>query len=362
MATEYNLKVDGKKVTSDNATDILENGKFSYDAEKNTLYIKGSYTATTSTEGLITSNIDNLKIVVKNAATLTNKKGPVFFLRRISSITGTKKLTVKSPSECGFYVANGAELTIEKATISIQALWGVAGPMPENQNNEKVTFVNSKVTIAASGNTAAAICDLKGGIDFSGCAILSPMGAYVLEKDVLDNDGNLALNVSIGPTRDMVVPIRTGIVITHDLSSDQRLGLIGFQQLELIKYKDGKYYSKADKYLFTIDSYKEVTVAPGVTAKDNIRFDITPEVREYYNAVLDDPATPINEITKMMLRYLLESYDSVTLMFAYTTGIENVKMEPVSDGIFYTLDGKRLDGKPVKRGIYIVDGKKVVIR
>lgn len=35
---------------------------------------------------------------------------------------------------------------------------------------------------------------------------------------------------------------------------------------------------------------------------------------------------------------------------------------PMGDGSFYTLDGRKLNSKPTQRGIYIVNGKKVVIK
>lgn len=43
------------------------------------------------------------------------------------------------------------------------------------------------------------------------------------------------------------------------------------------------------------------------------------------------------------------------------TGIENVAAPTVGDGYFYTLNGVRVD-KPTKKGIYIYNGKKIVIR
>ena len=42
-----------------------------------------------------------------------------------------------------------------------------------------------------------------------------------------------------------------------------------------------------------------------------------------------------------------------------TTGI--VIIEDVEDGVWYSLDGRKLDGKPTKSGLYIHDNKKVVI-
>ena len=32
------------------------------------------------------------------------------------------------------------------------------------------------------------------------------------------------------------------------------------------------------------------------------------------------------------------------------------------DGVFYTLDGRRLNGKPIAKGVYINNGKKIVVK
>ena len=34
----------------------------------------------------------------------------------------------------------------------------------------------------------------------------------------------------------------------------------------------------------------------------------------------------------------------------------------MEDGVWYTLDGRQLNGKPTEKGVYIVDGKKVLIK
>jgi len=41
------------------------------------------------------------------------------------------------------------------------------------------------------------------------------------------------------------------------------------------------------------------------------------------------------------------------------TGIETAKYAN-EDGYWYTLDGRKLQGKPVEKGMYIVNGKKVL--
>lgn len=47
-----------------------------------------------------------------------------------------------------------------------------------------------------------------------------------------------------------------------------------------------------------------------------------------------------------------------------TTGISSLTSEPSSngEGSIYSLDGRRLSGKPAQKGVYIVNGKKMVIK
>ena len=46
-----------------------------------------------------------------------------------------------------------------------------------------------------------------------------------------------------------------------------------------------------------------------------------------------------------------------------STGIVTISKESGSEGVpsgWYTLDGRRLDGKPAQSGVYILNGKKYV--
>jgi len=51
-------------------------------------------------------------------------------------------------------------------------------------------------------------------------------------------------------------------------------------------------------------------------------------------------------------------------LFNETNGISTIPNDKTetANGFWYTIDGKRLNGQPTKKGVYIVDGKKVVIR
>ena len=46
------------------------------------------------------------------------------------------------------------------------------------------------------------------------------------------------------------------------------------------------------------------------------------------------------------------------------TGIETIETDEADDSnaIWYSLDGRRLDSKPTKKGVYIRSGKKIVIK
>ena len=44
------------------------------------------------------------------------------------------------------------------------------------------------------------------------------------------------------------------------------------------------------------------------------------------------------------------------------TTIQNVNRYPITNNQWYTLDGRKLDGKPTTKGMYIVNGRKEVAR
>ncbi len=195
-AADNELQIAGTIVTSNNASDVLGDGVFAYDATSNTLTISGSYTMSSSQNRVVDSHISGLTVKIAADVVLTNNEGAVFCFNQSGSITGSGKLTVKSPQECGFYVVNGASLTIYDADdIDIQARWGIAGPNP--LKGEKLTINNSNVTITANDNSEAAICDLNGGLDLFYCEITAPEGAYFDTKDLKDQDGSIAKNVTI---------------------------------------------------------------------------------------------------------------------------------------------------------------------
>ena len=51
-----------------------------------------------------------------------------------------------------------------------------------------------------------------------------------------------------------------------------------------------------------------------------------------------------------------------TFQYSDPTAIESITSSDASDGTWYTLSGQKLDGEPTESGVYIYEGKKVVIK
>ena len=69
--------------------------------------------------------------------------------------------------------------------------------------------------------------------------------------------------------------------------------------------------------------------------------------------------------TKSDLDDAKQTLESVvaTIKQAIATGIEEMEVSGGVEGAaYYTLDGRKLDGKPTKKGVYIVNGRKVVVK
>ena len=119
-------------------------------------------------------------------------------------------------------------------------------------------------------------------------------------------------------------------------------------------YRDGltAIYSPSDKFLFTLTEEGIANVNQDLRVSDNIIYDITEEDREnlYYS---DRDAYE-----------LLLDYKAIMLYFNYNDpdGIRDIKDSKNLNDSWYTLDGRKLQGKPTQRGIYIKDGKKMLIK
>ena len=52
----------------------------------------------------------------------------------------------------------------------------------------------------------------------------------------------------------------------------------------------------------------------------------------------------------------------ITLVFDETTKIANTNITNITNGNWYDLNGRKLNGMPTKKGIYMNNGRKVVVK
>ena len=125
-AEDYNLYIAGTQVTSDNATNILGDGKVSYDASSKTLTIRGDITAPDNTTSCIKGEMDNLTIIVAANAELRSTASTISITGNKTTITGGKTLTiVTSGSSSSFAIQNlYGELCITNANLSLTGSLG----------------------------------------------------------------------------------------------------------------------------------------------------------------------------------------------------------------------------------------------
>ena len=96
QAVEYDLYIAGTQVTSDNANDILDNGKISYNASSKTLTIGGDIRTYDESTPCIKSGIDYLIIKVDAMSELSANKEVICLDSKKTTITGSSLLTLYS--------------------------------------------------------------------------------------------------------------------------------------------------------------------------------------------------------------------------------------------------------------------------
>lgn len=192
----YDLYIAVKQVTSENASDILGNGTVSYDAEKNTLTIKGDITCHGKKMSCIRNDgVANLTIEVAAPATLTSEAIAIF-IEESTKITGSSLLKLVSPDKESAIFSINADLTIANANLEVK------GYIVEDCSYGTLTITNSSVT-AETHNSDGAI-QFWSDLVLNGCTIKTPQGANYgecskigNEKCVIDQNGDPAMVVVI---------------------------------------------------------------------------------------------------------------------------------------------------------------------
>jgi len=187
--TSYGIKVAGVDVTSGNNTDVLGNGKVSYNNSTQTLTLNNAtISATGSDEAILT--VADLTINLIGTNNLTTTSSSVIKSQRgtmgkllITSSNGNGVLNATSSANLALY-PNACPLTIENCTVNAKgSSYGISGEKSVSP------LIIKNATVTAEG-ASGSIKNFK-SITLNGVEIASPTGAKISDGKVVDANGNL---------------------------------------------------------------------------------------------------------------------------------------------------------------------------
>ena len=209
IGRSYNLWVGGIQVTDANRLDIRGDNGSSYDPVENKLVLTKTIDRETQEWGNveygIQNEIDGLTIYVKENITISSF-AIAMVLRGSTTIAGGP-LTVTTESDACIWHA--ADLALENVQLSAKGSTknGIYG------FSEGGRLIINNSAIYAEGETAAIKEDSK-NIILENCRIVAPEGGRVQNGTVVDSDGNIAAEVTIGNPADVN---RDGTVDSADI-------------------------------------------------------------------------------------------------------------------------------------------------
>ena len=209
IGRSYNLWVGGIQVTDANRLDIRGDNGSSYNPVENKLVLTKTIDRETQEWGNveygIQNEIDGLTIYVKENITISSF-AIAMVLRGSTTIAGGP-LTVTTESDACIWHA--ADLALENVQLSAKGSTknGIYG------FSEGGRLIINNSAIYAEGETAA-IKEESKNIILENCRIVAPEGGRVQNGTVVDSDGNIAAEVTIGNPADVN---RDGTVDSADI-------------------------------------------------------------------------------------------------------------------------------------------------
>ncbi|WP_173350082.1 dockerin type I repeat-containing protein [Ruminococcus flavefaciens] len=227
-ATNYGIKINSINVTSDNASDILGDGHFRYDASENKLYMKGyndfsfmNKSGDVTSWGVSNEGAYGLTMVAEEDCVIVG-----YILCRVNTtITGSGKIQVKSPTStydqkyikgCIEVMDNLTTLLIKDADIDVN--FDIFGT-----STTALNVINSNVNVGRS------VYDFNGGITLDNCYIKSPEKSYVNGSKIVKGDYNAPIKIVPGTDPDPYFPpVSAGIKIgATEVNSDNADDVLG---------------------------------------------------------------------------------------------------------------------------------------
>ncbi|MBQ7265816.1 MAG: hypothetical protein IJS61_06930 [Firmicutes bacterium] len=209
----YGLFVAGTQVTSNNASDILGDGVFSYEPNKATLYVNGDYKKNGALFFSNTTLIDNKDVkkltidITSDSVFYVNYGSYAINIAKPTKITGSGKLTLNHrfngsnpPADsAGIYAQ--AELTFENAIVEITdenaAIWAT------NVLNINASYL--KATNKKGNYSSIYTRGQNSDIIISGCEFMEPTDVDIETnlykgKTIFDTNGAVVQDILISPS------------------------------------------------------------------------------------------------------------------------------------------------------------------
>ena len=380
----YGLFVAGTQVTSNNASDILGDGVFSYEPNKATLYINGDYEKNGALFFSNTTLIDNKDVkkltidITSDSVFYVNYGSYAINIAKPTKITGSGKLTLNHrfngsnpPADsAGIYAQ--AELTFENAIVEITdenaAIWAT------NVLNINASYL--KATNKKGNYSSIYTRGQNSDIIISGCEFMEPTDVDIETnlykgKTIFDTNGAVVQDILISPSCTVAFNGNGG---TGTMESKKISTLVEYILPEctftaptntgFYKWRiNGKLYSAGDEVeisdntvLYATWYVKEVrkkVTEPTIGAMpDNTMTDDTvvingePVKFEDYTTVLisnygDELANPLSEPFKMKTQYNFVAHLSLNSNNSYY----------YSDDTHYYINGEEASLDTINSGI-----------
>ena len=294
-AADYDLWVDGTRVTSDNASDILGNGTAVYSASENVLYLDG---ATLSEVALwrgteedpewnqyhaaIGSKIPGLTIDLSGDNTIyvdgSYYDGIDTDYNCDLTITGPGSLSIKAPGGYGMYISGwDVEPTTGSLTITGGASVRVESAMTGIWVHQNIDFNNCSVDILKEGDAYFGIVCNTGVIT-------------VTDSDIRVETVRAAIELGNGETHDLGFIINSGnveLVVNGTTDDDKAISAFPLE-LATITVNGGT---------LSITSVTGGTIIPdeNITIADGLEFTEGSSLKDTGHVVLTEPATAPDE-------------------------------------------------------------------
>ena len=353
--TTYDIVVDGQNITSASKTDVMNNGKVTYDSENRILTLNDG--TTTSSYGINVTSSSDLTVELNGSISVT---GSTYAFNtnggKINFVKGTGATNVELTATCG---NGGTPISFGNITLGSGLYW-----KPIDSETTVIT-TDPKFVIVGDYVITDQPVTSTGTITYDSTnKVLTFVGftkrddtrsrPYIKSgitglKIVLKGTNSLYYDTSnyifeaIGTTATILFDGTEGgtLNLTTNTSNLPYSGFAGITYNKLVYYNSGGYGHDIKAPWEPIMGYNDQEKV--TLGKDYSDGDI------YYTITYADGTEDESVVTAT-----IEPRET-------PTGISGVNKNAQVNG-WYTVDGRKLSGRPTAKGVYINNGKKIIVK